>query len=78
MGWFQSSGKWQRNTYQPFAGMIIFFDWNGDGNPEHVGIVEKCEDGRVYTIEGNSGNAVRQRNYAVGAGVILGYGLIIM
>lgn len=76
MGWFQSSGKWQGNTYQPSAGTIIFFDWNGDGNPDHVGIVEKCENGRVYTIEGNSGNAVRQRNYAVGARVILGYGII--
>lgn len=76
MSWFQSSGKWQGNTYQPSAGTIIFFDWNGDGNTDHVGIVEKCENGRVYTIEGNSGNAVRQRNYAVGSKVILGYGLI--
>lgn len=49
MGWFQSSGRWQGNTFQPSAGTIIFFDWNGDGNPDHVGIVEKCENGKVYT-----------------------------
>ena len=76
MNWFQSCGKWQGNTYQPSAGTIIFFDWNGDGNPDHVGIVEKCENGRVYTVEGNSGDVVRQRNYIVGARVIIGYGEI--
>ena len=32
--------------------MIIFFDWDHDGTSDHVGIVEKCEGGRVYTIEG--------------------------
>lgn len=41
-----------------------------------MGIVEKCENGRVYTVKGNSGDAVRQRNYAVGVRIILGYGLI--
>lgn len=40
MNWFQSAGKWQGNSYQPSAGTIIFFDWNGDGNPDHVGIIE--------------------------------------
>ena len=34
---------------------IIFFDWEGDGTTDHVGIVEKCENGTVYTVEGNSG-----------------------
>lgn len=77
MNWFQSAGKWRGSSYQPSAGTIIFFDWNGDGNPDHVGIVEKCENGRVYTIEGNSGDAVRQRNYAVGGRVIIGYGVVL-
>lgn len=76
MSWFQVNGKWQGNTYQPSSGTIIFFDWNGDGNPDHVGIVEKCENGRVYTVEGNSGDAVRQRNYVVDNIKILGYGII--
>ena len=44
------------------------------GTSDHVGIVEKCEGGRVYTIEGNSSDQVRQRNYAVDYGAIMGYG----
>ena len=56
------------------AGMIIFFDWDHDGISDHVGIVEKCEGGRVYTIEGNSSDQVRQRNYTVDYGAIMGYG----
>ena len=74
MRWFQTNGKWQGSNYQPSPGTIIFFDWNGDGNPDHVGIVEKCENGRVYTVEGNSGDAVRQKNYMVDSMKILGYG----
>ena len=46
--------------------MIIFFDWDGDGKSDHVGIVEKSEGGRVYTVEGNSGNAVKQNKAANG------------
>ena len=56
--------------------MIIFFDWDHDGNSDHVGIVEKCEGGRVYTVEGNSSDQVRQRNYAMDYASILGYGVI--
>lgn len=76
MNWFQSRGKCQRNTYQPSAGTIIFFDWNGDGDPDHVGIVEKCENGRVYTVGGNSGDAVKQKNYFISSAFILGYGIM--
>ena len=41
---------------------------------DHVGIVEKCENGVVYTVEGNSGDACRQNSYPVGYYEILGYG----
>ena len=64
--WFKSNGKWQDRTYEPKVGDIIFFDWEGDGTTDHVGIVEKCENGTVYTVEGNSGDACKQRQYAVG------------
>lgn len=63
----------------PRVGDIIFFDWNGatgqNGLADHVGIVEKVEDGMVYTIEGNAGNACRQKNYQLGDNEILGYGV---
>ena len=72
--WFQGKNKWQSGGTPPSAGMIIFFDWDHDGTSDHVGIVEKCEGGRVYTIEGNSSDQVRQRNYAVDYGAIMGYG----
>ena len=73
--WFKSKGKWQDRTYEPKVGDIIFFDWEGDGTTDHVGIVEKCENGTVYTVEGNSGDACKQRQYAVGSSNIYGYGI---
>ena len=56
---------------------IIFFDWvsNGlAGDADHVGIVEKVENGRIYTIEGNSDDSVRQNSYPVGYLEIRGFG----
>lgn len=73
--WFKGNGQWKDRSYEPSSGDIIFFDWERDGETDHVGIVEKCENGVVYTVEGNSGDACRQRSYAVGDGTIYGYGL---
>lgn len=73
--WFKSNGQWADRNYEPKAGDIIFFDWEGDGSTDHVGIVEKCENGTVYTVEGNSGDACRTRTYSVGSSVIYGYGI---
>lgn len=64
--WFKDRGQWQDGGFTPEAGQIIFFDWEGDGETDHVGIVERCENGIVYTVEGNSGDACRQRSYPVG------------
>ena len=77
VGWFNGNGQWQGKDYEPKAGDIIFFDWSNDGqdgDADHVGIVEKCENGVVYTVEGNSGDACRQNSYPVGYYEILGYG----
>lgn len=73
--WFKDRGQWQDGSFEPSAGQIIFFDWEGDGETDHVGIVEKCENGIVYTVEGNSGDACRQKQYSVGSSVIYGYGI---
>lgn len=76
--WFQSRGQWQDNGYTPRPGDIIFFDWasNGQyGRPDHVGIVEKAENGMIYTIEGNSNDSCRRRQYLAGSNEILGYGV---
>lgn len=73
--WFIEKGRWFNKNISPESGMIIFFDWDGDGRSDHVGIVEKCEEGMIYTIEGNSGDVCRKRCYAVGSGMIIGYGV---
>lgn len=73
--WFKGRGQWQDKNYEPQAGDLIFFDWGDDGSIDHVGIVEKCENGTVYTVEGNSGDACRQQSYPVGSSSIYGYGV---
>lgn len=76
VNWFKGKGQWQDRSYEPTAGNIIFFDWDGDGTIDHVGIVEKSENGVVYTVEGNSGDVCKQKQYAVGSSVIYGYGCL--
>lgn len=73
--WFQERGKWKSAGSIPVAGSLIFFDWNGDGISDHVGIVEKCENGKVYTVEGNSGDKVKQKTYEINSVSIMGYGV---
>ena len=76
MQWFQQRSLWLDGSTEPAPGMLIFFDWaTRDGVPDHVGIVEKVEDGIVYTVEGNSRDMCRQKQYSLGSSVILGYGM---
>lgn len=80
--WFKDRGQWLDGFAEPVPGMIIFFDWDNkgssgaqDGESDHVGIVEKVENGIVYTVEGNSGDSCRINQYSVGHYEILGYGV---
>lgn len=81
--WFKDRGQWEDGSAEPVAGMIIFFDWDSpdgtsgpqDGQSDHTGIVQKVENGIVYTVEGNSGDSVRINQYSVGHYEILGYGV---
>jgi hypothetical protein len=81
--WFQERGQWAAGTATPVPGMIIFYDWDApeepsgpqDGESDHVGIVQKVEDGYVYTIEGNTSDSCAQRRYRIGYYEILGYGI---
>lgn len=76
MQWFQQRSLWLDSSTEPAPGMLIFFDWaTQDGVPDHVGIVEKVDSGMVYTLEGNSRDMCRQKQYTLGSGVILGYGM---
>ena len=79
--WFRQHDQWAGRNITPTPGMIIFFDWEDeeggglDGGADHVGIVERVENGRVYTIEGNTADSCRERSYSLGHFEILGYGL---
>lgn len=79
MAWFQSHGQWGDRNYADIApGDAIFFDWDGSGNADHVGIVVGLDENRVYTVEGNSGNdACSYKSYPRGSSVIRGYGLML-
>lgn len=79
MGWFQSHGQWADRNYTDIApGDAIFFDWDGSGDADHVGIVVGVENGTVYIVEGNSsGDMCRYNSYPLGSSVIRGYGLML-
>ena len=73
--WFKDNAGWADGAAEPSPGNIIFFDWEPDGYPDHVGIVEKSENGLVYTVEGNVNDDCAQGRYYVGDTCIFGYGL---
>lgn len=78
--WFRARDQWQDGSYTPNPGDIIYFDWdkvetNGqDGITDHVGIVEKVDNGYIYTVEGNSGDLVSENTWDVGYYEIYGFG----
>lgn len=74
--WFQSHGQWGGRDYANIApGDAIFFDWDLDGSADHVGIVVGTDGSRVYTVEGNSGDACKIKSYSLTYECIKGYGL---
>ena len=75
--WFQSHGQWGDRSYPNIApGDAIFFDWDLDGSADHVGIVIGTDGSRVYTVEGNSGDACKVKSYPLDYACIKGYGLM--
>ena len=75
--WFTSHGQWGARGYANIApGDAIFFDWELDGSADHVGIVIGTDGERVYTVEGNSGDACKIKSYALDYACIKGYGLM--
>lgn len=75
--WFQSRGQWGSRGYENIApGDAIFFDWDLDGVADHVGLVLGRDGSRVYTVEGNSGDACKIKSYDLNYQCIKGYGLM--
>ena len=81
---YKDKGKWidgseiDISNYDKLIqpGMIIFFDWEPDGKPNHVGIVTKVADGYIYTVEGNKGDAVAEGTYSADSYKIYGLGVV--
>lgn len=57
----------------PARGKIIFFCKGNKNDSTHVGIVTKVEGNKVYTVEGNTSNTVKERSYDTNNSRILGY-----
>lgn len=80
---FKPKGCWHLRSsgYKPQPGDLIYYDWNGDGLPQHVGIVQEISGNKVITIEGNTSNpnnradkdGVYNKNYVLTSRYILGY-----
>lgn len=69
--WFKAKGQWKTRSddYSPSSGDLILF-----GSADHVGIVEDCINGIVYTIEGNAnGGTVCRNRYLLSDSYIMGY-----
>ncbi len=73
---FRQMGIWKERSsgYAPRRGDLILFDWDADPSlAEHVGIVTGVDKSYVYTVEGNSGNTVREKRYSRNSSCVLGY-----
>lgn len=76
---FQKSGKWRNPNdanNKPIPGDYVFFDWDGDSDPDHVGAVLCVDGNQLYTIEGNSGGRVAVQRYDLNDKRIVGYGVL--
>ena len=72
---YKEAGRYTPGSaFVPEKGDVIFYDWQGDGHADHVGIVEICDGINIVAIEGNNNDAVRRRTLKVGASYITGYG----
>ena len=69
LGFYHPAGS----GYEPQAGDVVFFDVDGCGQADHVGLAVDVSDGTLTTIEGNSGNCVAYHTYDLNSGEIFGY-----
>lgn len=80
--WFAKNGRFMPRAggYIPRPGDIIMYEWNPedentsrDDGDDHTGIVERVENGKVYTIEGNNGGMCRRDWWGLSNDKISGY-----
>lgn len=69
-------GQWRDSGATPIPGDYVFFDWDRDRDPDHVGAVLCVDGNQLYTIEGNSGGRVAVNCYPKNDPRIMGYGVL--
>ena len=62
-------------SYTPQGGDVVFYDWNNNKIPDHVGMIESVSGNNVTAIEGNYSDAVKRRTFKKGYSLLLSYGL---
>lgn len=72
----QNSGHWFTEPSKVLENDLVFFDWNGSGTPQHVGIAVSAWGGMLETIEGNKGDKVAFRKIPLSSPLILGFGRV--
>lgn len=76
---FKDKSQWRSpndDNDKPIPGDYVFFDWDGDRDPDHVGAVLCVDGNQLYTIEGNSGGKVAVNCYPKNDPRIMGYGVL--
>lgn len=73
MQMFKEKGIWLGKIENPIGGDIVIFDWDGNNDGDHIGIVEETVGDTVTTIEGNCSEAVRRRVFKNNWTRIVGY-----
>lgn len=74
--WFKRHDQWLGDEEAPASGDLVFFDWDQDGELDHVGIVTSVVNDLLFTVEGNSSDRCRQKRYSLSDPVINGYARI--
>lgn len=72
--WFSERGLWMASDSRPQAGMVVFFDWDGNGVSDHTGIVSESGTADIIVVEGDSGDRCRENTYDRDEKAIMGYG----
>ena len=75
----KSMGIWEENdNYSPKPADLILYDWEAStgectGQPNHIGAVESCSDGKITAIEGNYDGKCQRRTIPIGWRYIRGF-----
>lgn len=76
--WYDQKGLYKNSkanggNYIPQKGEIVLFDYNRNTTSDHIGLVEKVEGNKLYTIEGNKDNMVKRCEYDLNSADIRAY-----